>query len=184
MPPCWRCRLEVLIESVGKLQGGGGAGGSAAAGAALDLSLPGEEVEGVEAAYLAALEPLSLGQFDSAVPRAYNRHFAALAEQAAGDTSAKMKALSREFRGLAGKTSLPIHAASAIFVRHDGGRMDKVRALITGPEGTPYAFGCFVFDVFFPGDYPQVPPLMELETTGGCAGGQQLVGGPLVGALG
>ena len=160
----------MLIESVGKLRGGGGGAGASAAAAALDLSLPGEEAEGLEAAYVAALEPLSLGQFDSAVPRGYNRHFAALAEQAAGDTSAKMKALSKEFRGLAGKTSLPIHAASSIFVRHDGERMDKVRALITGPEGTPYAGGCFVFDVFFPSDYPQVPPLMELETTGGCVG--------------
>ena len=46
-------------------------------------------------------------------------------------------------------------------------RMDKMRALITGPEGTPYYGGAFIFDAFFPDDYPAVPPLMELETTGG-----------------
>ena len=46
-------------------------------------------------------------------------------------------------------------------------RMDKMRALITGPEDTPYYGGCFIFDVYFPDDYPNVPPLMELETTGG-----------------
>jgi hypothetical protein len=45
--------------------------------------------------------------------------------------------------------------------------MDKMRALITGPEDTPYYGGCFIFDVYFPDDYPNVPPLMELETTGG-----------------
>jgi hypothetical protein len=28
--------------------------------------------------------------------------------------------------------------------------MDKVRALITGPEDTPYYGGCFFFDIFFP----------------------------------
>ena len=26
-----------------------------------------------------------------------------------------------------------------------------MRALITGPEGTPYYGGCFIFDVYFPG---------------------------------
>jgi Ubiquitin-conjugating enzyme len=36
-----------------------------------------------------------------------------------------------------------------------------------GPEGTPYFGGCFFFDVFFPSEYPEVPPLMMLETTGG-----------------
>lgn len=29
--------------------------------------------------------------------------------------------------------------------------MDKMRALITGPEGTPYYAGCFIFDIYFPG---------------------------------
>ena len=29
-------------------------------------------------------------------------------------------------------------------------RMDKVRALITGPEDTPYYGGCFFFDAYFP----------------------------------
>lgn len=43
----------------------------------------------------------------------------------------------------------------------------QVRALITGPEGTPYEAGCFLFDLFFPPAYPNVPPLMQLDTTGG-----------------
>lgn len=30
------------------------------------------------------------------------------------------------------------------------------RALIVGPEGTPYSGGCFLFDIYFPGTYPQV----------------------------
>ncbi len=44
--------------------------------------------------------------------------------------------------------------------------MDKVRALISGPEDTPYEGGLFTFDVYFPGAYPHVAPLMVLETTG------------------
>ena len=60
------------------------------------------------------------------------RAFAVMAQQVAGDTQSKMKRLSREMRNLRGKTSLPIHMASSIFVRHDTDRMDKVRAMITG----------------------------------------------------
>ena len=38
--------------------------------------------------------------------------------------------------------------------------------LITGPSDTPYANGCFEFDVFFPTDYPKSPMLVNLKTTG------------------
>lgn len=37
---------------------------------------------------------------------------------------------------------------------------------MTGPSDTPYANGCFEFDVYFPVDYPNSPPLINLETTG------------------
>jgi hypothetical protein len=175
-----RARLEGLIEAVaesrrasaGGGQGGGGGGAAAAAGggggAALDLSLPGlDPGEGLEAAYSAALTPLAVGDFDAAAPRAYNRAFAAMADAPAGDTSTKVRRVGREMRDLRGKMSLPVYAAGAILVRHDGERLDKVRACVTGPEGTPYAGGCFFFDVWFPAEYPSLPPLMELETTGG-----------------
>lgn len=38
--------------------------------------------------------------------------------------------------------------------------------LITGPADTPYANGCFEFDVYFPHDYPNSPMMINLETTG------------------
>ena len=38
--------------------------------------------------------------------------------------------------------------------------------LITGPSDTPYANGCFEFDVYFPQDYPNSPPFINLTTTG------------------
>ena len=41
-----------------------------------------------------------------------------------------------------------------------------MQVLITGPSDTPYANGCFEFDVFFPPEYPQVPMLVNLMTTG------------------
>lgn len=37
---------------------------------------------------------------------------------------------------------------------------------MSGPAGTPYSLGCFTFDIYFPAEYPLVPPLVNLETTG------------------
>ncbi|XP_033096712.1 probable ubiquitin-conjugating enzyme protein 17, partial [Anneissia japonica] len=41
-----------------------------------------------------------------------------------------------------------------------------MRALITGPEGTPYSGGCFLFDIYFPPSYPKGPPMVSILTTG------------------
>ncbi|XP_064113078.1 baculoviral IAP repeat-containing protein 6-like [Macrobrachium nipponense] len=41
-----------------------------------------------------------------------------------------------------------------------------LQVLITGPEDTPYANGCFEFDVYFPVDYPTSPLHINLQTTG------------------
>ena len=41
------------------------------------------------------------------------------------------------------------------------------RALIIGPADTPYANGCFIFDIFLPHNYPTVPPAVQFKTTGG-----------------
>jgi ubiquitin-protein ligase len=35
----------------------------------------------------------------------------------------------------------------------------QVRCIISGPQDTPYEGGLFVFDVYFPPGYPNVPPL-------------------------
>jgi baculoviral IAP repeat-containing protein 6 (apollon) len=45
--------------------------------------------------------------------------------------------------------------------------MDLMQAIITGPVDTPYSGGCFTFHIFFPDTYPNTPPLVNLETTGG-----------------
>ena len=46
-----------------------------------------------------------------------------------------------------------------IFVRVYESRMDLLRAVIIGAEGTPYHDGLFFFDIFFPSGYPSVPPV-------------------------
>ncbi|KAL3931593.1 MAG: hypothetical protein SGARI_004169 [Bacillariaceae sp.] len=64
------------------------------------------------------------------------------------------------------RLNLPITPSGSIFVRVHESRLDLVRAMITGPEGTPYQNGCFFFD-FHMKDYPNSPPKAKFLTTGG-----------------
>ncbi|XP_063222017.1 baculoviral IAP repeat-containing protein 6 isoform X2 [Bacillus rossius redtenbacheri] len=86
--------------------------------------------------------------------------------RAAGERShpSRVKRLAQETVTLS--TSLPLSYSSSVFVRCDTDRLDIMKVLITGPAETPYANGCFEFDVYFPPDYPNSPMLINLETTG------------------
>ncbi|XP_059284068.1 putative ubiquitin-conjugating enzyme E2 38 [Lycium ferocissimum] len=53
-----------------------------------------------------------------------------------------------------------------IYVRVYEARMDLLRAVIIGPQGTPYHDGLFVFDVLFPQTYPDVPPMVYYYSGG------------------
>ncbi|CAL5403000.1 unnamed protein product [Camellia sinensis] len=53
-----------------------------------------------------------------------------------------------------------------IFVRVYESRMDLLRAVIVGAEGTPYHDGLFFFDVLFPSGYPNVPPHVHYHSGG------------------
>lgn len=94
----------------------------------------------------------------------YDHHYATNIATTGSVASSKMVRLSKECQTLA--TSLPISPSSSIFVRADEERLDVMKAIITGPAGTPYSLGCFTFDIYFPHDYPVVPPLVNLEITG------------------
>ncbi|KAF8079825.1 hypothetical protein N665_0998s0004 [Sinapis alba] len=53
-----------------------------------------------------------------------------------------------------------------IFVRACESRMDLMRAVIIGAEGTPYHDGLFFFDIQFPDTYPSVPPKVHYHAGG------------------
>ncbi|KAK1389316.1 (E3-independent) E2 ubiquitin-conjugating enzyme [Heracleum sosnowskyi] len=53
-----------------------------------------------------------------------------------------------------------------ILVRVYESRMDLLRAVIVGANGTPYHDGLFFFDVFFPNRYPHVPPRVHYHSGG------------------
>lgn len=111
-------------------------------------------------AYEAALRPLL---FECGAPFETHRY---LAESGSGGShSRRAKRVMVEAPDLS--TSLPLSLSSSVCVRLDSSRMHLWKALITGPDDTPYGGGCFVFDFFLPGDYPHVPPKVLLTTTGG-----------------
>lgn len=84
--------------------------------------------------------------------------------QGNSSSPAKITKLQKEFQVL--PTSLPLNLNSSVFVRYDSERIDLVKAIIIGPKDTPYALGCFLFDIYFPPSYPNDPPLVNLQTTG------------------
>lgn len=134
----------------------------------LELAAPpptAEQLAQLETRYLATLAER---RFDAYAMRrgtaAYAHHFATrIADTAPG--AARLARIMQECESLTGDT-LPLTLQSGVFVRVDEERIDVMKALIIGAEGTPYSGGAFEFDVFLPGDYPIVPPLVNLETTG------------------
>lgn len=64
-------------------------------------------------------------------------------------------------------TNLPVAWDSSIILRVDETRVDVIKALITGPEGTPYYNGCYLFDIFLGPSYNQLPPSVKYMTTNG-----------------
>lgn len=65
------------------------------------------------------------------------------------------------------RTALPVEYGSSCFCRVLSSRVDILRVMITGPDDSPYANGCFLFDINLPTNYPRAPPLCQFLTTGG-----------------
>jgi baculoviral IAP repeat-containing protein 6 len=64
------------------------------------------------------------------------------------------------------RTNVPLADSTSCWVRVDESRCDVLKVMISGPEGTPYENGLFLFDVFLPSTYPDTAPLVQLQTTG------------------
>ncbi|KAG8774535.1 hypothetical protein FRC16_005064 [Serendipita sp. 398] len=79
------------------------------------------------------------------------------------DMPKRSLAIARELAVLT--TNLPVAWDSSVFLRVDESRVDIIKALITGPEGTPYENGCYMFDIFLGASYNHTPPLVKYLTT-------------------
>ncbi|KAE9620769.1 hypothetical protein Lal_00019579 [Lupinus albus] len=62
--------------------------------------------------------------------------------------------------------SLEKDLPDSIFVRVYESRIDLLRAVIIGAQGTPYHDGLFFFDVLLPSGYPNVPPHVQYNSGG------------------
>ena len=51
-----------------------------------------------------------------------------------------------------------------IWVHYDENDLTKAKAMVLGPQGTPYAYGFFFFDIQFPSNYPYAPPKVLFRT--------------------
>lgn len=60
----------------------------------------------------------------------------------------------------------PCEAAAAIYVVMDTAQTNVMRALISGPEDTPYAHGLYLFDIALRSSYPTTPPIVRIVTNG------------------
>jgi ubiquitin-protein ligase len=90
------------------------------------------------------------------------------APTASSSGGACAKRVMRELRRELPK-SLDLGSRGSMFLRFDDEQLQYMRVLITGVEGTPYANGVFLFDVFCPADYPNVHPLVTHVTPGATA---------------
>ncbi|KAK0110531.1 hypothetical protein ONS96_002138 [Cadophora gregata f. sp. sojae] len=72
----------------------------------------------------------------------------------------RLTTISKEIATL--KTSLP----TGIFLKVAESRSDVMKVLIIGSEGSPYAGGLFIFDIFLDERYPATPPKMTFTLHG------------------
>lgn len=53
---------------------------------------------------------------------------------------------------------------NGIFYKHDEENMKHAYALVIGPEDTIYNYGYYMFELYFPDDYPFSPPKVKYKT--------------------
>lgn len=78
-------------------------------------------------------------------------------------TGSTMKSIMKELTKTLPK-ELEISPHGSIFIRYDEESPQFLRAVLTGIESTPYSSGLFVFDLYCPPDYPNIPLLCTHTT--------------------
>uniref|UniRef100_A0A7S3K4H8 UBC core domain-containing protein n=1 Tax=Aureoumbra lagunensis TaxID=44058 RepID=A0A7S3K4H8_9STRA len=74
-----------------------------------------------------------------------------------------IKRAMREFQNLL--NTLPLNEDTAVFVRQNSDNLLHFKLLIIPSRETPYAYGCYIFSILLPRDYPNSPPSVDFQTT-------------------
>lgn len=98
-------------------------------------------------------------QFDT-VPDCSDHHYLDMKSSCQQPSKSWAKKIQDEWKIL--EQNLP----ETIYVRVFENRLDLLRAIIIGPQGTPYHDGLFVFDAVFPASYPNEPPIVHYHSSG------------------
>ena len=115
--------------------------------------------------YPLLLGPQRFGYMNMKEHNKYRHHYEGLiASSSSRPPTAKLVRLAQELADIS--KALPVEWTNAIFLRVDETRVDVMKALIIGAQGTPYAGGCFEFDIFCDDSYPNKSPKVNLTTTG------------------
>lgn len=121
-----------------------------------------DPLDSPEGQYAAAMAPFKMRIVEDL---AMNHVMREIAHREPGLTSTSRQRNRRVARELVSlESDLP---ESSIFVVADEQHTVLWKALIIGPKDTPYEGGMFLFDVYFPWDYPSRPPKVSFRTTGG-----------------
>lgn len=112
-----------------------------------------------ESAYVQTLKPLQFSTAPIAGRSVYKN------EPQGGNDQTLSKAIMSQIASL--KTDLPLSWDASIFVCIDEQNSRFMRALIIGAGNTPYQNGAFLFDIFIPNTYPNVPPQVNIINNGG-----------------
>ncbi|KAF8326693.1 uncharacterized protein EI90DRAFT_3146524 [Cantharellus anzutake] len=97
---------------------------------------------------------------DDPIPNYLHSYNGEIRMLANADIPKRSLAIAKELAVLT--TNLPVAWDSSVFLRVDEARVDIIKALIIGPEGTP-----FLFDIFLGPSYNQQPPNVKYITTNG-----------------
>jgi ubiquitin-protein ligase len=116
--------------------------------------------------YITALRQVQFSECNELQEQHYFRDQADKSRGGGGEVMRKrLRRITEEVSTLS--TSLPAAFDSSICLAVDTGRMDLLRAVIFPASDTPYSSGAFLFDIFLPAEYPNVPPQFKFLTTGG-----------------
>ncbi|XP_022243129.1 uncharacterized protein LOC106460649 isoform X2 [Limulus polyphemus] len=123
------------------------------------------ETDPLASTYRKCLKSLQFESWPMEMEGSSSHHFANHYRKCGAGSPNQVLRIAQELTSL--HSSLPLEISSSIFVRTDDEKSCLLRALITGPEGTPYSNGCFLFDIYFPYEFPNNPPMVNFQTTGG-----------------